>query len=123
MSQALAHMMVPTRNDGAGPNPSSPEEVGKRIEQARKENGMNQQEVADYLGMSVRSIHAYEAGEVIPYRNMKRIEQLFNRPVAWFLHGQEGIEAPVDDRFDQIFDRLGKLERQNAEILKLLRSK
>ena len=84
---------------------------------------MRQQEVADYLGVSIRSIHAYESGEVVPYRNMKRLEQLFGRPIAWFLHGEDAIKAPAEEQMLELVDRIKNLERQNAEILKLLRSK
>ena len=69
--------------------------IGQRIAQARHEAGIaSQQELADLLGLSLRSVQAYEAGEVTPYRYMKQLESILRRPVAWILHGDEGLVAP-----------------------------
>lgn len=63
-------------------------EIGGRIALARKEaDGMTQRELADLLGVTERSVAAYEAGDVIPYRFMRQLEQLLNRPQAWLLYG------------------------------------
>lgn len=69
-------------------------EIGERIALARKEaDGMTQRELADLLGVTERSVAAYEAGDVIPYRFMRQLESLLNRPASWILYGEgNGIE-------------------------------
>ena len=94
-------------------------EVGRRIAQARKEvngRGMTQRELADLLGVSERSVAAYETGEVIPYRFMKDLERVLDRPVAWFLHGAE-----VVDRDEQLVEVLTQLRALRADVRRLLK--
>jgi transcriptional regulator with XRE-family HTH domain len=70
------------------------EEIGKRIIQARKEaGGMRQEELADLIHVSIRSMQAYESGEVIPYRKMRDLERALGRSAAWILHGDDSAEG------------------------------
>ncbi len=74
-------------------------EIGTRIAQARKEaGGMSQVELAGLIGVSERSLQLYEAGETIPYRWMKDLERVLQRPVAWFLHGDAGMVVRGEER-------------------------
>ena len=96
-------------------------EIGARIISARLElGGMKQEELAELIGVSQRSMQAYESGEVIPYRKMKDLERVLRRPMAWLLHGDEAvvgrdeqlaaIEAKLDqlaESFDRLVDKLG----------------
>src|SRR3990167_6631067 len=94
-------------------------EVGRRIAQARKEvngTGMTQRELADLLGVSERSVAAYEAGEVIPYRFMRDLENYLDRPASWILHGTETI-----DRDDQLLELLNQIKALRAEVRKLIK--
>jgi transcriptional regulator with XRE-family HTH domain len=87
-------------------------DIGSRIALARKEaDGMTQRELADLLGVTERSVAAYEAGEVIPYRFMRQLEQLLNRPANWILYG----EMPSDD--DDIRRSLEALHTKLDELL------
>ena len=95
---------------GSGGN-SRAEEVGKRIKQARLENdGMKQRELADLLGVSERSVIAYESGEVIPYRFMRDLERLLGKSAAWILHGETG--PPEDAVLASILEELRELRRE-----------
>lgn len=92
-------------------------EVGRRIAQARKEfdgRGMTQKDLADLLGVSERSVAAYEGGEVIPYRFIRKLEECLERPAAWFLHGTE-----VVDRDEQLQEILDILKTIRSEVRKL----
>ena len=92
----------------SGKNGLRAREIGKRIQQARKEaGGMTQRELGDLLGVTERSVAAYEAGDVVPYRYLRQLESTLNRPAAWFLYGEEV-------RPDQVTE-------QQEEILRLLR--
>lgn len=66
------------------------QEIGARIAQARKEAGdMPQHELADALGVSTRQLQNYEAGATIPWKHFSQLEQIFERPLTWWLRGEE----------------------------------
>lgn len=65
-------------------------EIGKRIALARNEaGGMTQRELADLIGVTERSVSAYERGEVVPFRFIRKLEDALAKPAAWFLYGEE----------------------------------
>ena len=65
-------------------------EIGKRIALARNEaGGMTQRELADLIGVTERSVSAYERGEVVPFRFIRQLESALARPAAWFLYGED----------------------------------
>lgn len=76
-------------------NEERAKEIGARIALARREaDGMTQRELADLIGVTERSVAAYEAGDVIPYRFMRQLQSLLNRPVQWILYGEESTVDP-----------------------------
>lgn len=90
-------------------------EIGQRIATARKEaEGMTQRELADLLGVTERSVAAYEAGTVIPYRFMRQLEQLLNRPASWMLYGDAG--ASSDETMAAILKGQQEIQEQLREI-------
>lgn len=88
--------------------------IGERIAQARREAGLTQEEVADLATFSKRSLQDYEAGVTIPYKHMREIARLLNRPVPWFLHGDAEESIPSS------LERLDRIEAQLAAILEAL---
>ena len=85
-------------------------EIGARIAEARAEaGGMTQRELGELIGVSERSIHAYETGEVIPYRQLRDLERALGKDAAWLLHGEEAYDAR-DKQFDEILKRLEAVE-------------
>lgn len=60
-------------------------EIGSRIAMARTAAGLTQQDLADRLGVTRRSVQGYEAGHVAPYRHLERLAEVLERPRAWFL--------------------------------------
>lgn len=84
-------------------------EVGRRIAQARKEAQMRQEDLARELGVSVRTIYAYESGETPPHRNLRQIADILGRPVDWF---RDEPELAVD---------LADIREAAAETVALLR--
>jgi transcriptional regulator with XRE-family HTH domain len=91
----------------------APEDIGARLKQARLEAGLTQEDMADLVGVSTRSWQGYEAGDVVPYRQMERIGEITQRTVAWLLHGDIEADESVDER-------LGKIEGQLDAIRGLL---
>lgn len=91
-------------------------EIGQRLALARREaDGMTQRELADLIGVTERSVAAYEAGDVIPYRFMRQLESLLNRPASWILYGEEqGAEskgqARIEERLDEILALLREMQ-------------
>lgn len=87
------------------------QEIGARIALARKEaEGMTQRELADLLGVTERSVAAYEAGEVIPYRFMRQLEQLLNRPANWILYGDtSAVDGDLAEQLREINEKLDQL--------------
>jgi transcriptional regulator with XRE-family HTH domain len=85
-------------------------EIGARIAAARHEAGaMGQQELGDLVGVTVRSVQAWEAGEVIPYRYLRDLESALGRPAAWILHGEEAVVGHVEAT-REILERLDGLQ-------------
>jgi transcriptional regulator with XRE-family HTH domain len=100
-------------------------EIGKRIAQARREaDGMTQRELADLLAVTERSVAAYEAGDVVPYRFMRQLEEVLQRPAAWLLYGEDAVPAVQTEQIEAIVEMMNslekKLDRRLKEIVKLL---
>lgn len=65
-------------------------EIGERIAQARREaGGMTQEQLAELLNVSARSVQDYESGVTVPWKHMHALTRIFTRPLEWFLHGDE----------------------------------
>jgi transcriptional regulator with XRE-family HTH domain len=97
------------------------EEIGARIALARKHaDGMTQAELAEALDLSVRQLQNIEAGATIPWKYFSRLEEIFQKPLGWFLHGKapvtddrlEGLEGVVVDGFAAVNRRLERLEER-----------
>lgn len=73
------------------------QEIGARIQIARKERGMTQDDLAALAPFSKRSLQDYEAGETIPYKHLSDISRLLGRPTEWFLYGDDDDEATPSD--------------------------
>ena len=84
------------------------EEIGARIQQARKERGLTQEELAEMASFSKRSLQDYETGVTIPYRHLAEIARLLGKTVEWFLYGDEAANA-------------GELEAIRAELVEMRR--
>jgi transcriptional regulator with XRE-family HTH domain len=90
--------------------------VGERIKQARQEAGLTQDELADLVGVGMRQIQYYEAGESDPYRKINKIAEVTNANAGWLLHGPTGEPAG-----DEIAARLQAVEEGQERAERLLR--
>jgi transcriptional regulator with XRE-family HTH domain len=88
--------------------------IGERIQRARNEVGLTQEEMTELATFSKRSLQDYEAGVTIPYRHMREIAALTGKPVEWFLYGEDPEISDLANRVDQIQEQL-------EEVLDLLR--
>lgn len=98
-------------------------EIGARIAQARKEQGagMTQEQLAELLNVSSRSVQDYEAGLTIPWKHFQRLEEIFKTPMSWFLHGEE--PASKENELAALREELGVVRAMLEEILELERER
>lgn len=93
------------------------EAIGLRIQQARNEAGMTQEQLADLAsGFSKRSLQDYEAGVTIPYKHMQEIATITGKPVEWMLHGDPEPRREEVAVSASVLDRLQRLEESVARI-------
>lgn len=93
--------------------------VGERIKQARQDIGLTQDALAELVGVGMRQIQYYEAGESDPYRQIQKIAEVTNRSVAWLLHG-DSTTTTGEPVADEIVSRLEGLEAAQARSEELL---
>lgn len=97
---------------------SKAKEIGRRIKQARLEaGGMTQRELGDLLGVTERSVAAYETGEVVPYRFLRDLERVLGAEAAWILHGEEATRTQEARQLDEVMTLLREL-RAAVDALK-----
>lgn len=96
-------------------------EIGGRIVMARKEQNLTQVELAELIGVSQRSMQAYENGEVIPYRKMRDIARVLEKPLEYFLHGQ--IALASEERLEAIESSLEKMATALDRLSKAIAAK
>jgi transcriptional regulator with XRE-family HTH domain len=88
--------------------------IGERIKQARLEAGLTQDQLADLIGVGMRQVQYYEAGDSDPYRKLRQIAEATGKPMEWLLRG-EAATQPED-----LAERLGRLEEKLDEIARRL---
>jgi DNA-binding XRE family transcriptional regulator len=71
--------------------------IGRRIARARAAARLTQQDLAERLGVTRRSVQGYEAGKVAPYRHLDRLAAVLNRPKSWFLLDRRDLGRIVRD--------------------------
>lgn len=87
-------------------------EIGVRIAQARLEAGLTQEQLAELAPFSYRSLQDYEQGVTIPYRQMRELSKLLDRPVEWFLHGDDEEEQSIIEKLGELDRKLDALDRK-----------
>jgi transcriptional regulator with XRE-family HTH domain len=90
------------------------QEIGSRIAQARREHGgVTQEQLAELLNVSTRSVQDYEGGVTIPWKHFQQMARILDRPVEWFLRGEVG--EPTSN--DEIVERLERIEELVALLV------
>jgi transcriptional regulator with XRE-family HTH domain len=92
------------------------EEIGLKLQKAREEAGMSQEELAKLSGCTQAAMSYYELGKRrLYFAQLKKISEILRRPITYFLDSSYG-EGSADNDIEQI-----KKEPHLMEIL--LRSK
>jgi transcriptional regulator with XRE-family HTH domain len=69
------------------------EQIGRKLQKAREDAGLSQEELARKLGCSQASLSNYELGKRRLYlADLQRIGQLLGKPVTYFLEESENDE-------------------------------
>ena len=101
----------------ASPEATRAVEIGQRIRQARHEAGMSQKELGALVGVSERSVAAWELGEgaKAPYSWMDQLERFLGVSAAWLIKGSDVSStdeklAAIDSRLTLLLDEVRKLK-------------
>lgn len=74
------------------------EKIGQKLQKAREESGMSQEELAKRLGCSQASLSYYELGKRrIYFAELERISKILNRPFIYFLEKNEEKRSDQND--------------------------
>jgi transcriptional regulator with XRE-family HTH domain len=96
------------------------QEIGARIAQARREaGGMTQDQLAELLNVSKRSLQDYESGTTIPWKYFQVLQQVFERPLDWFLHGDPKDGSTANHDPDQLQAVLALVEEMHGWVREL----
>lgn len=88
--------------------------LAKRIFKARKEVNLSQQNLAQAIGVSDKSISAYEKGRALPsIDKLRKIAASTNQSLNFF------TEEKIDKNI--VSSKLNKIEQELKEIRKLLK--
>jgi transcriptional regulator with XRE-family HTH domain len=89
-------------------------DIGKRLQRAREEAQMSQEELAGLLGITQAALSNYELGKRRLYlQNLEQIASILNKPIAYFLEEEPEVETTTPQAGE------GTSEI-NKEILKLI---
>jgi transcriptional regulator with XRE-family HTH domain len=93
-------------------------DISARIQRARKEAGLTQEQLADLLEVIPRSVQNYESGRV-PWNKINAIGKITGKSPEWLLHGDapdpfEGRPAAKEQ--DQLLAIQETLESQTAAL-------
>lgn len=110
-------------------NGNSPKELGTRIRYARKKNGLNQEKLAELVGMTTSAIGSYEIGKSYPsVEVLTRIGSTLNVSFDWLIRGKsesdyqlESVsETPLQQKLQQMEETFRQKEQQYLEIIRNL---
>lgn len=91
--------------------------ISRRLQDARKQAGLTQQEMADLLVVHKRSVEDYESPrkDVIPYDRLNEWARLTKTTAEWLLHGIEPGEAATPGQVRDLDARLARVEELQAQ--------
>lgn len=102
-------------------NVLEPEEIGGRIKLARERAGLRQEDLADLVNVSTRTIQNYEAGDTKQYSALQLIARATAVSVEWLLHGDRDPQPDEGgSALREVLDRLQAVEQTQEENTEML---
>lgn len=87
------------------------QDIGKKIREAREDQGISQKDLGMALGLSDKAVSAYEASRTIPpLETLVRIAEELNKPLDYFL------DSNADEY--KIETKLSTMEHTVSDLLK-----
>ncbi|MBI4768278.1 MAG: helix-turn-helix transcriptional regulator [Deltaproteobacteria bacterium] len=85
--------------------------IGKKIQKAREEAGLSQEELASRLGYSQAALSNYELGKRRLYlANIEQIARELNKPLSYFLDESHlPVQEIRKEGNDEILEEIGRL--------------
>jgi transcriptional regulator with XRE-family HTH domain len=105
-------------------------DIGKRIQKAREEAGLSQEELASALGITQSALSNYELGKRRLYlANMEQIAKVLERPLSYFMEeeGSDGEEASTEQESpDEVTAEINRLlpeldQEERQELLNYMK--
>ena len=108
------------------------EKIGKKLQEAREEAGLSQDELAKKIGCTQASLSNYELGKRRLYlADLQRIGQLLGKQITYFLDDSYEEESVHSDEIQQIleeqylreliFEAKGLTSSQRKSVLDFIR--
>jgi len=101
--------------------------LGKRIQHAREEAGLSQEQLAAMLGCSQPTLSNYEKGKSRIYlTQLQKVSEILNRPAHYFLEAMEPAEEerskpyPEDPAHPNLTDVTFQMDKDILDIVKIL---
>jgi transcriptional regulator with XRE-family HTH domain len=101
--------------------------LGKRIQHAREEAGLSQEQLAAMLGCSQPTLSNYEKGKSRIYlTQLQKVSEILNRPAQFFLEAMEPTEEerikPYSIEFSRPYQEDGtvQMDKDISDIVKVL---
>jgi transcriptional regulator with XRE-family HTH domain len=95
--------------------PNEPEELGRRLKEAREYLGLSQGVVADHLGIPRPSVSDMESGKRrVTFLELKQLAALYRRPIAFF-SGEGDEELLSDETTQALFRAASDLSHEDKE--------
>lgn len=94
--------------------------IGRRIAEARQRQGMSQEELGDVVRVATRTVQLWEYGEHIPYKHMRRLEEVLEVAAGWLLHG-EAANVAQGDQLEEMNKRLKLIETKLSDLSDMVR--
>lgn len=90
------------------------DQLAKRISEARKSSRLSQMELASSIGVSDKSVSAYEKGRATPpLAKLRKIAEATGHPLKFFTDENKSEGA--------VMAKIGAMEKELSEIKKILR--
>jgi transcriptional regulator with XRE-family HTH domain len=92
-------------------------DIGKRLQRAREEAQMSQEELAGLLGITQAALSNYELGKRRLYlQNLEQIASILNKPIAYFLEEETKIETAIPPAGEDAGEITGEINKLISEL-------